>query len=130
MMLPIFWLWSSFAFALPSMTFRYEPMEGESSPCTFEQIRDLPDWAVTCSTGYGKKRFAAHVIVRENPRPNDTGLEILYWVTDRGDTDSTPPKFHSTSALFRLAGNASLSEFTLSQGVENDFAMLTLGWKK
>jgi hypothetical protein len=117
------------AFAQPTMTFTYEPAEGqEPSPCTYEQIKDLPDYDVTCATPFGVKNFGAHVIVREFPHASkgDTGVEILYWVTERGDAQR---KFHSTSALFHLKGSTTLADFSLSQGVENDFASLALGWR-
>ena len=115
--------------ASPKMIFRYEPFEGEGpSQCVHEQIQDLPDWRVTCDTPYGKKKFTAHVVLRELPRKELTGLEILYWVTEPGEKPNAPPKFHSTSALFTLKGNTSLDHFSLSQGVENDFASLTLAW--
>jgi len=109
--------------------FRYEPVEGEPATlCTHKQIRDLPDWSVECKTGYGTKTFTVHLIVREYPRQGETGVEILYWVTEPGDTPTSPRKYHSTSALFRLKGDSGLSSFLLSQGVENDMASLVLGW--
>ena len=111
----------------PKMEFAYEPVEGEEpSSCVHERIRDLPDWDVVCETPYGKKTYSAHVIVREYPRQGATGLEILYWVSEPGDTPTSPHKFHSTSALVHLRGSTSLDSFSLSQGVENDMALLTL----
>lgn len=113
----------------PLMHFSYEPAEDASTSCTHQQIRDLPDYAVTCATPYGTKTFTAHVIVRQAPRGNDTGAELLYWVTEPGDTETSPRKYHSTTALFHLKGSTSLTDFSLSQGVENDQASLVLGWR-
>lgn len=110
--------------------FRYEPVEGEAATlCTHKKIRDLPDWNVVCETGYGKKTYSVHLIVREYPRAGETGVEILYWVSEPGETPTSPHKFHSTSALLHLRGEkAGLGDFIMSQGVENDFASLVLSW--
>ena len=121
----------SHAAPLPKMQFTYEPVEGEApSSCTHVQISDLPDWDVNCVTPYGTKTYTVHVIVREYPRASDTGLEILYWITEPGDTETSSRKYHSTTAFFHLNGATSLSDFSLSQGVENDQSSLTLGWEK
>ena len=115
----------------PKLEFSYEPVEGEApSVCSHERIRDLPDWDVSCNTPYGAKKFSAHVIVREYPRNNSTGIEILYWVTEPGDAPNAVRKFHSTSGFFHLKGATELEGFSLSQGVENDFAQLTLRFRK
>jgi hypothetical protein len=114
---------------LPKFDFTYEPVEGEAaSACTKRQIQDLPDWDVTCFTPYAKKTFSAHVIVREYPRAPDTGVEILYWVIEPGDKPTSPRKYHSASALFHLKGATTVSDFSLSQGVENDQASLVLNY--
>jgi len=120
----LFPLW---ALAAPLFQFSYEPVEGEAaSACEFKQINDLPDYAVKCKTPYDVKTYTAHVVVREYQRAGDTGAEVLYWVTEPGE----PNKYHSTSALLHLTGKTSLSDFSLSQGVENDMASLVLSWKK
>lgn len=119
----------SLAAPVPKMVFTYEPVEGEAaSLCDARQIQDLPDWDVTCVTPYATKTFGAHVIVRESPHASDTSVEILYWVTERGDSGTTPRKYHSSSALFHLKGSTTLADFSLSQGVENDQSSLVLGW--
>lgn len=112
------------------MNFTYQPMEGAGTECTHKQIRDLPDYAVECATPYGTKVFTAHVIVRENLREKNTGLEVLYWVTAPGDTPTSPRKFDSTSALINLSGKTKLENFSLGQGVENDAAYLNLFWRR
>lgn len=120
------------SFAAPGeagMVFSYQPMESAAWPCEHKRIRDLPDWTVTCESQYGTKTFTAHVIVRESKRPVNTGLEILYWVTAPGDTETSPRKYDSTSALINLSGQTKLEDFSFSQGVENDAASLTLRWR-
>jgi hypothetical protein len=113
------------------LVFHYQLAEGEGpSECSQAQIRDLPDWKVSCRTPYGEKTYTAHVVVREYTKEAAAGLEILYWVTEPGATESAPPVFHSTSALLKWRGSGSLEGFSLSQGVENDLASLVLGWKK
>jgi hypothetical protein len=116
--------------ALHSMSFIYQPVEDVSTFCTHEQIRDLPDWNVSCETPYGKKTFKAHVIIRENPRGHNTGLEILYWVTAPGDKPTSPGKYHSTTLLLNLEGDTKMQDFALSQGVENDMAYLMMRWQR
>lgn len=117
--------------AAQKMQFTYEVVEGaEPSKCKHEQIQDLPDWRVYCDTPYGKKVFTAHVIVREVPRKESTSLEMLYWVTEPGVSEKASSQFHSTTALIRLKGSTSLTSFSVSQGVENDFASLLLDWSR
>ncbi len=115
-----------------TMQFQYEPAEGEvATDCVHERIRDLPDdWTVTCKTPFARKNFAAHVIVREIPRGGVMGYEILYWITERGATPDIPPKFHSTTAFLHIKDASALLNFSLSQGVENDYANLVLRWRK
>jgi len=120
---------SSSAQTVPKMHFTYEPNEMELSSCTHEQIQDLPDWRVACQTPYGMKTFTAHVIVRDYPKGETTGVEILYWVTEPGDTPTSPSIFHTTSALLNVKGANPLVGFSLSQGVESDYASLVLGWE-
>lgn len=113
------------------MHFRYQPVEGETATnCQHTQIRDLPDWKVICSTAYGTKTYTAHVIVRQYNNATKTGLELLYWVTEPGETPTSVHKFHSTSALMKFKGSTELLDFSLSQGVENDMATLDLSWTK
>ncbi len=114
-----------------NMRFEYQPMEDVASSCIHKQIRDLPDWEVRCETLYGEvKTFTAHVVVNEHPREDSLGVEVLYWVTAPGETDTSPRKYSSTSALLRLAGKTKLHDFSFSQGIENDGAYLVLGWKR
>jgi len=112
----------------PKMQFTYEPADGETpaSGCIHAQVRDLPDWDVTCVTPFGTKTYSAHVVVNESSRGSSTAVEILYWVSEPGN--ATTRTYHSTSALFHLKGATTLADFSLSQGVENDQASLVLGW--
>ncbi|HEY8278428.1 MAG TPA: hypothetical protein VIH99_02315 [Bdellovibrionota bacterium] len=120
----------SHAKPVPEMHFRYEPSEQEpATDCTHVQIRDLPDWDVTCETPFGRKTFTAHVIVREYPKEDSTGLEILYWVREPGELPNSPGKYHSTTAFMHFTKGSSLADFSLFQGVENDMASLRLRWK-
>ena len=112
------------------LRFTYQPMEDVGTECSHKQIRDLPDYAVECVTPYGIKLFTAHVVVREAPREKNTGVEVLYWVTAPGDTETSPRKFDSSSLLLNVAGKTKLEDFSFSQGVENDAAYLTLGWRR
>jgi hypothetical protein len=109
----------------PKFRFQYVPNEGAGiHRCTHERIRDLPDWEITCE-GL-KKKFVAHVIIRHHHKDSRSSIEILYWVTDRGDTNTTPPKFHSTTAWIHLTKPGEAGRISLSQGIENDYASLAL----
>jgi len=109
----------------PNFRFQYSPNEsGEIRRCTHERIRDLPDWEITCEGM--KKKFVAHVIIRHYHRESNSSIEILYWVTDRGETSSTAPKFHSTTAWIHLTKPGQAGSMSLSQGVENDYASLVM----
>lgn len=119
---------SAAASAAPLLKFTYVPNEGaEMRNCTHKPIRDLPDYEVFC----GDKSFTAHVIVRELNGGPQTKLELLYWVTEPGETDRAPPKFHGSSVWIRLADNkSSFASVSLAQAVENDYASLTLDWAR
>lgn len=113
------------ASASAAMHFRYEPNEGaEAIECTHKQIKDLPDWDIEC----GEKKFSAHVIVRPyfHERAPKTKIEILYWVVEPGKKPRDTNIFHSSSFMVRLKEKTDLYSVSLSQGVENDFAGLTL----
>ncbi len=115
------------ALASDHFSFRYQPAEGAPElACRHEQIRDLPDWRVACGED-GQKKFTVHLVVREIPRDSGRALEILYWVTEPGPTDRSPPIFHSSTFWLRLKGEP--ESFVLSQGVENDYASLVLDWR-
>ena len=121
-----------FQFVLPLITlaatpmkFTYVPSEAEYVYCNHKQIRDLPDWSVECDNG---KKYTAHIIVRGANRAStpQTTLEILYWVTEPGDTPQSVHKFHSTTALINMKEKSSLHSMVIFQGIENDQASLKL----
>lgn len=112
-----------------NMKFHYVPVEGEPSTlCYHTRIRDLPDWDIACPTNYGKKTFSAHVVLRQYSGADKTGLELLYWVTEPGETPRSIRKYHSTSALMKFKGSTDLMGLSIGQGVENDQAYLNLTW--
>lgn len=121
-------LLSNAALAAPlKMSFQYVPNEGgQILECAHTRIRDLPDWKVDC--GNGQKTFTAHVIARQyqrEPTPQ-TGLEILYWVTEPGETPTSVRKYHSTTMFLQLKYKTEVHSLVLYQGVENDMASLRL----
>ncbi|MCO5142541.1 MAG: hypothetical protein M9962_05570 [Oligoflexia bacterium] len=120
----------SHAIDTEQLSFRYTPNEGSSSACEAKPIRDLPDWEIICDTDYGKKIFAAHIVLREFSSEHRSHLEILYWVTARSEGLNNPPKFHSTTSRMTFSNKAKPEEIHLSQGIENDFASLDMRWKR
>ncbi len=131
-MFVVFFLFGASASAEVKMNFTYIPHEGDGLPnqgvlsCTHERIRDLPDWKIVC--GKEEKTYTAHVIIRKMDRSFEpqTAIEILYWVTEPGDTPTSIRKYHSTSATIRLKQQTNVDSITLYQGVENDMASLRL----
>ncbi|RZA09831.1 MAG: hypothetical protein EOP11_00315 [Proteobacteria bacterium] len=112
--------------AAPLIKFQYVPNEGgEILDCEHKPIRDLPDYDVQCGP---KKRFTAHVIVRELNGGPETKFEILYWVTEPGETDRAPRKFHGNTTWIKLKEKSGLASLWIAQAVENDYASLTLDW--
>ena len=142
LLLPVLMLLPSFSMAAeaPSveMKFSYVPNEAPELPnggileCRHARVRDLPDWTVTCGP-QGEKTFSAHVVIRIAKRSQEPGtmLEILYWVTEPGDSPTSVRKYHSTTALLQLKDPTDLMRLVLFQGVENDQASLrmTVEWK-
>ena len=114
------------------MKFMYVPHEGSGLPnngvldCTHERIRDLPDWTVKC--GKNEKTYTAHVIVRQATRDFEpqSMIEILYWITEPGETPTSIRKYHSNSSSIYLKDKTSVFSMILYQGVENDQSSLRL----
>jgi hypothetical protein len=112
--------------AKPSMFFQYVPNDGpEFTQCEYGQIRDLPDYEVTC----GEKKFTAHVIVRQMQGGLGTAFEVLYWVTEPAAPPAKGPRFNATSTWLRIKDKSSISSLSLSQAVENDYASLMMDWR-
>lgn len=119
---------SAFALPEPNMHFSYQPNEGFAAVnCRHERIRDLPDWRVKCNFLGTEKEFTAHVILREYAKADgNSGVELLYWVTEPGKHPNSPVNFHTTSAFLGFKGNSKLADLSIGQGVENDYASLVL----
>ncbi len=119
-----------------SFNFTYIPHEGDGLPnagvleCTHERIRDLPDWKVVC--GKNEKTYTAHIILRQAQKSSEpqTMLEIMYWITEPGDTPTSVRKYHSVSANIYLREKTDLFRMVLYQGVENDQSSLRLEVKR
>lgn len=87
------------------------------------------DFDVVCGKGTKWMRFySVHLLIREMPAVDTTTFEILYWVTDRSAKGPTP-SFSSHSQLFSIDKNAKIRELRLSQGLENDYAQMSLRYK-
>jgi hypothetical protein len=87
------------------------------------------DFSVACGKGTKWIRFySVHLLIRQIPAPTSTSFEILYWVTDRNAKGSTPA-FSSHSQLVTIDKNAKIKEFRMSQGIENDYAQMSLHYR-
>lgn len=88
------------------------------------------DWDVWCGKGTKSLRqFRVHFLVRkfESRSSQRSAFEVLYWVTDR-DRPITK-SFSSTSSWIQFKNAADLEKMSFSQGVENDYAYLTVELK-
>jgi hypothetical protein len=115
------------------VTFRYQSNDG-----TFDlecaHVFDSPeahDWDVWCGKGSGTnllRQFRVHFMVRalEHRTLQKSAYEVLYWVIDR---NAKKPQFDSTSTWLQFNNLSKLEVMSFSQGVENDYAMLTVTFK-
>ncbi|MBI3505041.1 MAG: hypothetical protein HY059_09385 [Proteobacteria bacterium] len=112
-----------------TMRFRYVPNEGDFGlDCTHERIQDLPDWRVSCGPN-AEKKFSVHLIVRTFPGAGTKStLEIMYWVTE-SSVGTKPPVFHANTSWLRFKSGGELESLSMHQGVENDYASLTIELK-
>ncbi len=110
------------------LRFHYQSADGEIQlTCAHKRIRDLPDWRVICGSGTKlEKEFAVHLVVLKGKRPlqSEIWYRFLYWVTDR--QSDARPVFNSTSLLLNLKEGSKPNSLSLDQGVENDYAQLSL----
>ncbi|KYG70380.1 hypothetical protein AZI85_00010 [Bdellovibrio bacteriovorus] len=107
-----------------------------SSDGTFElkcaHVFDKPDahdWDVWCGKGTKwLRQFRVHFLVRQyqGRDAQKSAFEVLYWVIDR---DQKTPKFSSTSSWIQFNNPSKLEIMRFSQGVENDYAYLTVELK-
>lgn len=88
---------------------------------------DAWDWDVWCGKGTNMLRiFRVHFLAQQfySSKADKSAIEILYWVTDR---DQVPTKmFSSTTTWLQFKGKVLPEKLEFSQGVENDYAYLTL----
>lgn len=85
------------------------------------------DWDVLCGAdGVKPRRYGVHLLVREwhRERRPRTAFEILYWVTDRNN--GALSSFSSTSLRLTVDERSPMSELSMSQSLENDYASLVL----
>jgi hypothetical protein len=115
------------------VTFRYQSNDGTFDlECT--HVFDRPeahDWDVWCGKGSGTnllRQFRVHFMVRalEHRVLQKSAYEVLYWVIDR---DSKKTQFDSTSTWLQFNNLSKLEVMSFSQGIENDYALLTVTFK-
>ena len=114
------------------VVFKYASMDGEFNlKCThyFDQP-ELHDFNVWCGKGTPYFRtFRIHFLARHHnyAATGKAALEVLYWVIDRDQDPSR--KFSSTSTWINFREPADIERMVFSQGVENDYAALTIEYK-
>lgn len=114
------------------VTFKYQSSDGTIElKCThvFDEP-ELSDWDVWCGKGTNMLRqFRVHFLVRqyESKSSNRSAFEVLYWVIDRDQHMSKA--FSSTSSWIQFKNLSTLEKMSFSQGVENDYAYLTVELK-
>lgn len=115
-----------------NVSFKYVSNDGSIDlNCThYFDKPELSDWDVWCGKGTKMLRqFRVHFLVREYRHQTEekSAYEILYWVIDRNQNLSKA--FSSTSSWIELQKKAPLQRLSFSQGVENDYAYLTVELK-
>lgn len=120
------------AIAEEDVVFKYQSNDGTIElQCThvFDKP-ELSDWDVWCGKGTKwLRQFRVHFLVRhyENRGAQRSAFEVLYWVIDRNQPMSKA--FSSTSSWVQFKNLSTLESMSFSQGVENDYAYLTVELK-
>lgn len=114
------------------INFNYSSADGEIQlKCDFYfAAPELHDWNVWCGKGTALFRtFRVHLLFREYRHTvlEKSAYEVLYWVTDRDQP--IQKAFSSTSSWLEFNNISSMSKISLSQGVENDYALLTMTYQ-
>lgn len=114
------------------VTFKYTSNDGSIQlNCTHVYDKpELSDWDVWCGKGTKLLRqFRIHFLVRhyESENKDRSAYQVLYWVIDRDQP--TEKKFSSTSSWIQFKNLPTLEKMSFSQGVENDYAYLTVELK-
>lgn len=109
--------------------FSYSSADGEFTlKCThYLHEPALHDFDVWCGKGTSHLRtFRVHFLARQHEKPQlgKNSLEVLYWVIDR-DQDMTR-KFSSGSTWINFKNKSDIERMNFSQGVENDYAYLSV----
>ncbi|MGZ3792199.1 MAG: hypothetical protein ACXVCP_07615 [Bdellovibrio sp.] len=114
------------------VTFTYTSNDGTIAlKCA--HVFDKPesnDWDVWCGKGTKLLRqFRIHFLVRkyESRSSERSAFEVLYWVTDRDQAINK--SFSSTSSWIQFKNSSNLEKLSFSQGIENDYAYLTVELK-
>ncbi len=114
------------------ITFRYTSSDGTfdlSCAHVFDEPK-LNDWDVWCGKGTKLLRqFRVHLLIREleNRAAQKSAYEVLYWVIDRNQPSAK--MFSSTSTWLQFNNLSDLQVMSFSQGIENDYAYLTVQYK-
>jgi hypothetical protein len=112
--------------------FSYASADGEFSlKCThYLDKPETHDFDVWCGKGTPYLRtFRVHFMVRQHDKPDQgkSAFEVLYWVIDRDQEASR--KFSSGSSWIGFRNPSDLERMNFSQGVENDYANLTVEYR-
>lgn len=92
----------------------------------WQQDDSLPDWDVICGKGSDHvTRFHVVFWLRKYFRGKQMALENVYYVTDRNGKDL---RFVSHSNWIELANQTEVGFMKFYQGVENDYASLSLSY--
>lgn len=115
------------------VVFNYSSNDGSLDlKCTaFYEKPESWDWDVWCGKGTSTlKIFRVHFLLRKYKAKDadKTAYEVLYLVTDRNQP--TSKAFSSTSQWLQFKRSTDAEVLSFSQGVENDYAYLTLKYQE
>ena len=111
------------------VSFSYDSADGgvHLSCVHFYANPEAWDWDVWCGKGTGTLRtFRVHFLLRpyKSKVGEKSAFEVLYWVIDRDQ--ATNKAFSSTTQWLQFNTLTQPETLSFSQGIENDYASLTL----
>jgi hypothetical protein len=112
---------------LEKIDFHYSSSDGDFQlDCKHWIGNTAGDFDVICGKGTRTvKQYLVHLVIRPIAKATETSFEVLYWVTDRSKKSPVAP-FSSVSQIITVDTKSQLKKLRMSQGIENDYAMLDL----
>ena len=114
------------------LTFTYQNASGKPRYECWHEVenRRSHDWLVKCGPSQKniQKKYSVHLLVNTylNHQKPEMSHEVLFWVTDRSDSEKKVRPFSGTTTTFRFEKQSPLYQIHMNQSVENDLARLNV----